>query len=101
MVGADTLHRLRQVGPGGGVGDGVHGPFNASVQDSVQMWTWAFLHQDAVLLAGLASSGPQRCWPEAAGPCFGAADPGRAAATLIRRWARSRASKRRGWLRRP
>jgi hypothetical protein len=25
MVGTDPLHRLRQVGPGGGVGDGVHG----------------------------------------------------------------------------
>jgi hypothetical protein len=24
MVGTDTLHRLRQVGPGGGVRDGVH-----------------------------------------------------------------------------
>ena len=44
---------------------------NASVQDSVQMWAWAFSHQDAVLLAGLASSGPQRCWPEAAGLALG------------------------------
>ena len=25
MVGTDSLHRLRQVGPGGGVGDGDHG----------------------------------------------------------------------------